>query len=69
MESRKNQEKIKIYYNGWLVRVFPTPDDFTYPMNIIINNAVQTDEFGLNRDKLTSPNYFEVDYVKVWKKI
>jgi hypothetical protein len=38
-------------------------------MNIIINNAVQTDEFGLNRDKLTSPNYFEVDYVKVWKKI
>lgn len=64
-----NQEKIKIYYNGWLVRVFPTPDDFIYPMNIIINNAVQTDEFGLNRDKLTSPNYFEVDYVKVWKKI
>ncbi len=64
-----NREIIKIYYNGWLVRVFPTPNDFIYKMNIIINNAVQTDEFGKNRNEIISPNYFEVDYVKVWKKI
>jgi len=64
-----NSEIIKIYYNGWLVRVFPTPNDFIYKMNIIINNAVQTDEFGKNRNEIISPNYFEVDYVKVWKKI
>jgi hypothetical protein len=38
-------------------------------MNIIINNAVQTDESGLNRESITSPNYFDVDYVKVWKKL
>ncbi len=64
-----NDTTIKMFYNGILIRVFPTPDDFIYPMNIIINNAVQTDEFGTNRDELISPNYFEVDYVKVWKKI
>ena len=64
-----NEKTIKIYYNGWLVRVFPTPNDFKYEMNIIINNAVQTDESGLNRDRITSPNYFDVDYVKVWKKL
>ena len=64
-----NEKTIKIYYNGWLVRVFPTPSDFKYEMNIIINNAVQTDESGLNRDRITSPNYFDVDYVKVWKKL
>lgn len=64
-----NEETIKIYYNGWLVRIFPTPNDFKYEMNIIINNAVQTDESGLNRESIISPNYFEVDYVKVWKKL
>ena len=64
-----NEKTIKIYYNGWLVRVFPTPIDFKYEMNIIINNAVQTDESGLNRESITSPNYFDVDYVKVWKKL
>lgn len=64
-----NEKNIKIYYNGWLVRVFPTPNDFKYEMNIIINNGVQTDETGLNRESIISPNYFEVDYVKVWKKI
>ncbi len=64
-----NQENIKIYYNGWLIRIFPTPNDFIYPMNIIINNSVETDEFGKNRSEVISPNYFEVDYVKVWKKI
>ena len=64
-----NEKTIKIYYNGWLVRVFPTPSDFKYEMNIIINNGVQTDETGLNRESITSPNYFEVDYVKVWKKL
>lgn len=60
---------IKIYYNGWLVRKFPVPDNFTYNMNIIINNAVHTDENGKNRQDIISPNYFEVDYVKVWKKL
>jgi beta-glucanase (GH16 family) len=63
-----NEKNIKIYYNGWLVRVFPTPNDFKYEMNIIINNGVQTDEMGANRESIVSPNYFEVDYVKVWKK-
>lgn len=62
-----NEEQIKIYYNGWLVRVFPTPDDFTYELNVIINNAVQ--EHNNKPREITSPNYFEVDYVKVWKKI
>jgi beta-glucanase (GH16 family) len=64
-----NEKTIKIYYNGWLVRVFPTHSDFKYEMNISINNGVQTDEKGLNRESITSPNYFDVDYVKVWKKL
>jgi beta-glucanase (GH16 family) len=63
-----NEKTIKIYYNGWLVKVFPTPNDFKYEMNLIINNGVQTDENGTNRESIVSPNYFEVDYVKVWKK-
>lgn len=64
-----NEKTIKMYYNGWLVRVFPTPSDFKYEMNIIINNAVQTDESGFNREIILSPNFFEIDYVKVWKKL
>jgi beta-glucanase (GH16 family) len=63
-----NKNQIKIYYNSWLVKIFPTPEDFIYPMNIIINNAVQTDESGKNRNEIESPNYFEIDYVKVWKR-
>lgn len=64
-----SEKYIKIFYGGWLVRIFPTPDDFNYEMNIIINNGVETDEFGKNRDQIISPNYFEVDYVKVWRKL
>ena len=38
-------------------------------MNIIINNAVHTNENVKNRQDIISPNYFEVDYVKVWRKL
>lgn len=58
------EDYIKIYFDGLLVRQSPTPPDFTYDMQIIINSGIHNME-----DDITSPNYMEVDYVRAYKKI
>lgn len=59
-----NEKVIKVYFDNILVRVTPTPPDYIYPMQIILNNcADKLDKIG----DATFPNYFEVDYVRVYK--
>jgi beta-glucanase (GH16 family) len=62
------KDKMKIYYDNVLVRVYSNPRtlaNFRTPMHIIINGAVQVDN---GADKANYPNYHEVDYVRVYNK-
>lgn len=59
-----NEKVIKVYFDNILVRVTPTPPDYIFPMQIILNNCA--DKLDKMNDA-TFPNYFEVDYVRVYK--
>ncbi len=59
-----SEKTIKIYFDNILVRVTPTPPDFVYPMQIIINSAIDK---VTDIKNTTFPNYFEIDYVRAYK--
>jgi beta-glucanase (GH16 family) len=61
-----NSDTIKIYFDGILVRVTPTPPDYIYGMHIIINSGANN---PMGDYKMNLPNYLEVDYVRSYKKI
>lgn len=65
-EWKKN--KMKIYYDNMLVRVYSNPKmlaNFRTPMHIIVNNGVHVDQGPENANY---PTYHEVDYVRVYKR-
>jgi beta-glucanase (GH16 family) len=59
-----SKKTIKVYFDNILVRVTPTPPNFIYPMHVIINSAIDKISDIKNT---TFPNYFEVDYVRVYE--
>jgi beta-glucanase (GH16 family) len=63
-----NSSEIKIYYNRILVHIFKTPSDFTLPMCLVINSAIQTLPDNTPKDP-TSRATFIIDWVRVWKKL
>jgi beta-glucanase (GH16 family) len=58
----------KIYYDNILVRIFSNPialKAFKYPMHIIINNAIHTEQ---GPENAIYPTKHIVDYVRAYKK-
>jgi beta-glucanase (GH16 family) len=60
-----DEDWIKFYFQGQLIRVVRTPDTFVHPMHLILNNSV--DPNYLN--EITFPNYYEIFYLRAYKKM
>jgi len=60
-----DEKWIKFYFQGQLVRVSKTPDSFKHPMHIILNNSIDPNYL----EEIEFPNYFEIFYVRAYKKI
>jgi hypothetical protein len=60
-----DEDWIKFYFQGQLIRVVRTPDTFVHPMHFILNNSV--DPNYLN--EITFPNYYEIFYLRAYKKM
>jgi len=60
---------VRFYYDNILVRVVHKDvTKLSEPMKVVINNAVDDINEPNYTNELTTPNYFEVDYVRVYKK-
>ena len=67
-----DEKWIKIYFDGIMVNIYPTPSSFIHPMHIIINNGIDHDGgSGVPKDKDMESDITTkyVDYVKSYKKI
>jgi len=61
-------KKISWYYDGKKIKTSRKGIKyFTYKMHIIINNEVSSTN-NMNLENAIFPNYFEVDYVRVYKR-
>jgi len=61
-------KKISWYYNNKKFRTIKKGvKSMVFPMHIIISNAV-SEMKGMNLDEAIFPNYFEIDYVRVYQK-
>ena len=67
-----DEKWIKIYFDGIMVNIYPTPSSFIHPMHIIINNGIDHNGGnGVPKDKDMKSDITTkyVDYVKSYKKI
>jgi beta-glucanase (GH16 family) len=60
-----DEEWIKFYFQGQLIRVIRTPDNFIHPMHVILNNSIDPNYVN----EIEFPNYYEVFYFRAYKKI
>ncbi len=61
-------KKIRWYMDGKKIKTSRKGMKYLiYPMHIIINNEV-SNTHGMNLEEAIFPNYFEVDYVRVYKR-
>ena len=62
------QKKIKWFYDGRKIKTSRRGVKYlTYKMHIIINNEISNIK-GMDLSKAIFPNYFEIDYVRVYKR-
>ncbi|HEV2852139.1 MAG TPA: glycoside hydrolase family 16 protein [Thermoanaerobaculia bacterium] len=60
--------EIRWYYDNHLVRIATNGiSDFIYPMDVIVNAAIQEGS-GVHPENSSYPNFFEVDYIRVYQR-